>query len=82
MNARPIRIDNQVVRVLGGGICVTPMAMFRRQRPAEVIEIDNMPFITLGNRVADSLLIQRLMDRPELIHLFEVQYPDYSYELK
>jgi hypothetical protein len=68
MDLTVIRIDDQIVEKLnGGGIRITPICLFD--------EVPVLPFVSLGSRNSDSLLMQRLLNGTMLFDDLNILFP-------
>jgi hypothetical protein len=72
--AKTIRIDNQMVEMIGGGCRVSSIKLFQRQHHV-ILNLATVPYVTTGSRRLDSLLIQRIMDGIERFDDLNVIYP-------
>ena len=73
--AKTIRIDNQMVEMIGGAARVSPIKLYQRQHQV-ILNLATVPYVTTGNRRLDSLLIQRIMDGNERYEDLNVVYPE------
>jgi hypothetical protein len=69
-----IRIDNQIVEKIEGGISITPIRMYERMYDV-YINRDVMPFVSTGSRRKNSLLMQQLLDGTVLFDDLNVMCP-------
>jgi len=79
---RIFRIDNQIIERIGlGGSKISSIQLFESQHRL-TLKLDRLPYITLGSRRLDSLLIQRIMDGGIGIwDELEITYPYLSLDL-
>ena len=73
--AKTIRIDNQMVEMIGRGCRVSSIRRFERQHQV-ILNLATVPYVTTGTRRLDSLLIQRIMDGNERYEDLNVIYPE------
>ena len=73
--AKIIRIDNQIVEMIGTASRVSSIKLFERQHQV-ILNLGEIPYVTTGSRRLDSLLIQRIMDGTEKYEDLNIVYPD------
>jgi hypothetical protein len=78
--AKIIRIDNQIVEMIGTASRVSSIKLFERQHQV-ILNLDVLPYVTTGNRRLDSLLIQRIMNGNEKYEDLNIVYPNNSIPL-
>jgi hypothetical protein len=69
------RIDNQIMEMINGGVRVSPIKLFEKQRYV-ILNLDRVPYISRGSRRLDSLLIQRIMNGTEKYDDLNIIYPN------
>jgi hypothetical protein len=72
--AKTIRIDNQMVEIIGSACRVSPIKLYQRKHQV-ILNLATVPYVTTGSRRLDSLLIQRIMDGIERYDDLNVVYP-------
>lgn len=75
--AKIIRIDNQIVEMIGSASRVSSIKLFERQHQV-ILNLELLPYVTTGTRRLDSLLIQRIMNGNEKYEDLNIIYPDKS----
>jgi len=78
--AKIIRIDNQIVEMIGTASRVSSIKLFERQHKV-ILNLGLMPYVTTGTRRLDSLLIQRIMNGNEKYEDLNIVYPNNSIPL-
>jgi len=78
--AKILRIDNQIVEMIGTASRVSSIKLFERQHQV-ILNLDVIPYVTTGTRRLDSLLIQRIMNGTEKYEDLNIVYPDNSIPL-
>jgi hypothetical protein len=78
--AKIIRIDNQIVEMIGTASRVSSIKLFERQHQV-ILNLDVLPYVTTGTRRLDSLLIQRIMNGNEKYEDLNIVYPNNSIPL-
>ena len=77
-----IRIDDCIVeKFSASGICIGPIRLYEKQKKVKLI-LEDIPYVSLGSKKADSLLMQRLLSGSVQFDTLNFMYLSNEYILK